>query len=142
MSTDPSTPSTTPVRMREDRSEKGIWMATSSNVRGTDGDSTYKPANDRRIQPSPSTAFSSGSKEIKFRWRYRRTSPSPFRKNHFGTTELRGPACVTYQKNTPAGCSKRHPTRPQASQNRRRTLGGTLRILTNRERRWMNFSAS
>src|SRR5713101_2396179 len=78
MSTDPSTPSTTPVRMREDRSEKGIWMATSSNVRGTDGDSTYKPANDRRIRPSPSTAVPSGSKEIKFRWRYRNTSPSPY----------------------------------------------------------------
>src|SRR5882762_9144939 len=36
MSTGPSTPSTTPVRMREDRSEKAIWMATSSNVRGMD----------------------------------------------------------------------------------------------------------
>ncbi len=32
------------------------------------------------------------------------------------------------------------PTRPQASHNRRRTLRGTLRIVTNRERSWGPFS--
>jgi hypothetical protein len=37
---------------------------------------------------------------------------------------------------------KGHPTRPQVSHNRRRTLRGTLRIVTNRERRWGPFSAS
>ena len=40
----------------------------------------------------------------------------------------------------PAGCSKRHPTRPQVSQHRRRTLRGTLRILASRERRGRSLS--
>src|SRR5678816_2985738 len=34
------------------------------------------------------------------------------------------------------------PARPQASRSRRRTLRGTLRISTNRERSWGTFSAS
>src|SRR5262249_41240402 len=38
-------------------------------------------------------------------------------------------------------CSKRRPARPQASQDRRRTLWGTLRMLANRERRGRSFSA-
>ena len=76
MSTDPSTPSTTPVHMREDRSEKVIWMELSSNVRGTAGDSTYKPENDPRIPLSPSPAVPSESKGIRFRSRCRRTSPN------------------------------------------------------------------
>ena len=33
------------------------------------------------------------------------------------------------------GCSKRQPTRLQERENRRRTLWGTLRILSSRERR-------
>jgi hypothetical protein len=55
-----------------------------------------------------------------------------------------------WQKSSPAGCAKSHSTRPQASQNRRRSVfhppapscqdslfseWGTLRILTNRKRR-------
>src|SRR6058998_1230519 len=75
MSAGPSTPSTTPVRMREDSWEKAIWRATSSNVPGMDGDTTYKPANDRRIRTSPSPAVPYGSKGIRFRWRCRNTSP-------------------------------------------------------------------
>jgi nitrite reductase/ring-hydroxylating ferredoxin subunit len=46
---------------------EGLWRATSSNVRGTDGDLTYKPANDRRIRTSPSPAVPYGSKETRFR---------------------------------------------------------------------------
>jgi len=52
-------------------------MALSSNVRGTDGATTYKPANDRKILTSPSPAVPSGSKGIRFWSRYQRTSPSP-----------------------------------------------------------------
>jgi hypothetical protein len=37
---------------------------------------------------------------------------------------------------------KGHPTRPQARKNRRRTLWGTLRILSTRERSWGPFSAA
>jgi hypothetical protein len=40
------------------------------------------------------------------------------------------------------GCSKRQPTRPQGRKNRRRTLWGTLRILSSRERSWGPFSAA
>ena len=50
-----------------DRSEKAIWMAASSNVRGTDGDSTCKPASDLKIPLSPSPAVPSESKEIRFK---------------------------------------------------------------------------
>src|SRR5437660_3660850 len=81
MSEDPSTPSTTPVHMREDRSEKAIWMATSSNVPGTDGGTTSKPANDRRIRTSPSPAVPYELKGIKFRWRCRRTLRSSSQQN-------------------------------------------------------------
>jgi len=41
-----------------------------------------------------------------------------------------------------ADCSKRQPTRPQVRENLRRTLWGTLRILSNRERSWGPFSAA
>ena len=37
---------------------------------------------------------------------------------------------------------KGRPARPQASQNRRRTLRGRLRIVMSRERSWRTFSAS
>ena len=40
------------------------------------------------------------------------------------------------------GCSKRQPTRPQVRENQRRTLWGTLRILSSRERSWGPFSAA
>src|SRR4030065_114608 len=73
MSTDHFMPSITPVPMREDRSEKAIWTATSWNARGTDGNSTYRPANDRRTRTSPSPAVLYGSKEIRFKSRYRTT---------------------------------------------------------------------
>ena len=43
---------------------------------------------------------------------------------------------------TQQAAQKGHPTRPQASHNRRRTLSGTLRIVTNRERSWGPFSAA
>ena len=42
----------------------------------------------------------------------------------------------------PQDAQKGRPARPQASQNRRRTLWGTLRISVSRERRWRTFSAS
>ncbi len=71
-----------------------------------------------------------------------RLRSSRLRKNYGGTLGPRWSACVGPQKNNPAGCSKRPPTRPQASPNRRRTLGGTLRISTSRERRRRDFSAS
>ena len=60
----------------------------------------------------------------------------------FSTLESSVCPQVSLNRINPAGCSKRHPTRPQASHNRRRTLWGTLRIVTNRERRWRAFSAS
>src|SRR5437016_8063410 len=37
---------------------------------------------------------------------------------------------------------KDHPTRPEASRTRRRTLWGTLRISMSRERSWGSFSSS
>ena len=37
---------------------------------------------------------------------------------------------------------RRHPTRPQAKRNRRRTLRGTLRIPVSRERSWGPVSAA
>ena len=37
---------------------------------------------------------------------------------------------------------KGRPARPQARQNRRRTLWGTLRILSNREQSWRPFGAA
>ena len=42
----------------------------------------------------------------------------------------------------PTGCSKRSSNEAEASHNRRRTLRGTLRIVTNREQSWRTFSAA
>jgi len=51
-----------------------------------------------------------------------------------------GPYVEHDRMNLSQACQNGHPTRPQAIQNRRRTLWGTLRILMSRERRWGPFS--
>jgi hypothetical protein len=53
--------------MQEDRSEKAIWKATSSNVHGTDGNSMSEAENDRKIRTSRSPAVRCGSKGIRFK---------------------------------------------------------------------------
>jgi hypothetical protein len=46
------------------------------------------------------------------------------RENYVGTLELRWSARVVQQENTPAGCSKRPPSKAAASEGPRRTLTG------------------
>ena len=53
-------------------------------------------------------------------------------------TKLEPAFSIPLQKDVQNGC----PARPQAKQNRRRTLRGTLRILMSQERCWRPFSTS
>ena len=46
------------------------------------------------------------------------------------------PRLIGFRFNALQATQTGQPTRPQASHNRRRTLRGTLRIVTNRERSW------
>ena len=54
---------------------------------------------------------------------------SSLRKNHFGIAELRWPIRLGQEENTPAGCSKRSPARPQQAKRRERGVRfGTLSL--------------